>query len=525
MNRLLCGLAANPALPPELVDRLIALASAPAGPSDRTDHPADHAADHLGDVLVWHLSERTDLGPAQVAALAALDEDTPVRLVRDGHLEACDVDPAVWPLAALALLDEGRGLPEWARRFAADPDPSLRRQLASCPGLPADVEDALAADPDPEVAAELAWWTTSAPVAARLARHPHAEVRLSVADNEAVPPAALAALLTGDGLPPALSCLVCDSRETPFAHDPHCQDLDCVLPAGAACDGTHGSTVHGTRARALANPAAPPEAVAAFAEDSAVWLRRAVAEHPGLPAEVYARLAADPVPGVRASVARNPGTGPEVSRVLAADPDVEVRRAVAQHPRVPFDVLERLTPTTRLGPHPLPGIAAAGPEALAEGAASANGRVRMLVAHRPDLPPELRDRLAADRDASVAKAVAPHPGLSPERLRAMVALHGEQVHARVAANPGAPGDLLVELARHEPPVRRALREIASHPNATAESLLPCLSDAKARVRAAAHPALPAAVVVGLLDDADAEVVEAAAGNPSLPAEVMARRVP
>ncbi|MEV6680069.1 hypothetical protein AB0N09_24860 [Streptomyces erythrochromogenes] len=148
------------------------------------------------------------------------------------------------------------------------------------------------------------------------------------------------------------------------------------------------------------------------------------------------------------------------------------------------------------------------------------------MAHRHDLPPELRDRLAADPDASVAKAVAPHPGLSPERLRAMVARHGRQVLARVAANPDAPGDLLAELARHEPSARRALREIASHPNATAEALLPCVAGGgRSRVRAAAHPALPAAVVAGLLDDPKPEVVEAAAKNPSLPPAVMARRLP
>ncbi|MFJ9594319.1 hypothetical protein ACIRS3_16295 [Streptomyces virginiae] len=516
MNRILCGLAANPALPPELVDRLIALAAATPEPSAPSD-----PAGHLAEVLVWRLDERTDLGPAQVAALAARDEDTATRLARTGHLRASDVDPAVWPLAALALIDEGRGQPEWSRRFAADPDPSLRRQLASCPGLPADVEDALAADPDPEVAAELAWCATSAPALALLARHPHAEVRRAVAGNEAAPPAALAALLTGDALEPARSCLVCDSREIPFTHGPYCQDAECDLLPGAECDGTHGSTLHDTWQRALANPATPPAAVAAFAEHPSVLLRWAVAEHPGLPAHVYARLAGDPVPGIRACVARNPGTGPEVSRVLAADPESDVRRAVAHHPRTPFDVLGRLTLTTRLGPHPLPRISAATPEELAEGAASANARVRMLVAHRHDLPPELRDRLAADPDASVAKAVAPHQGLTPERLRAMVALHGQQVIARVAANPDAPGDLLTELARHEPPVRRALREIASHPNATAEALLPCLADVKARVRAAAHPALPPGIVVGLLDDPDPEVVEAAAGNPALPSAVMA----
>ncbi|MFE0577069.1 hypothetical protein [Streptomyces sp. NPDC058874] len=483
------------------------------------------SAGHLADWLVQRLSERIDLGPVQVASLAALDEDTAALLARAGHLKAADVDPAVWPLAALALLDEGCGLPAWARRFAVDPDPSLRGRLAACPGLPADVENALACDPDPEVAAELALWTRPTPVADRLARHPHAEVRRAVAANEAVSPAALAALLTGDGLPPARSCSVCDSREIPFTHDPHCPDAACELPADATCDGTHGSTVHGTWQRVLSNPAAPPEAVATFAEHSSVLLRWAVAEHPGLSAEAYAHLAGDPVPRVRAAVARNPGTGAEASRMLATDAYDDVRQSVARHPGVPLDVLAQLTGTTRLGPHPLPRICAATPEELAEAAGSTQGRVRMLVAHRHDLPPELRDRLAADPDASVAKAVAPHPGLSPERLRAMVSLHGAQVIARVAANPDAPADLLAELARHDPPVRGALREIASHPNATADALLPCLADRKWRVRAAAHPALPAAVVVGLLDDPDPAVVEAAAANPALPPAVMARRVP
>ncbi|WP_405680440.1 hypothetical protein OG859_33545 [Streptomyces sp. NBC_00048] len=48
--------------------------------------------------------------------------------------------------------------------------------------------------------------------------------------------------------------------------------------------------------------------------------------------------------------------------------------------------------------------------------------------------------------------------------------------AHVAANPDAPGALLAELARHEP-VRKTLRRIAVHPNATADALLPALADA------------------------------------------------
>ncbi|MFD9516648.1 hypothetical protein [Streptomyces sp. NPDC059979] len=522
MTSLLCGLAANPALPPELVDRLIALAVATPDPTDgRAKDLAEEPADELAEAL----ADRADLGPDQVAALAARDEGTAVQLARGGHLTAADVDPAAQPLVALALLDEGRGLPEWARRFAVGSAPRIRRRLASCPGLPREAGDRLAADPDAGVAAELALWTTSAPVAARLARHPHAEVRQAAALNEATPPTALAALLTGHGLPAARSCLVCDQREIPFTHHPYCQDTDCELPPGAECDGAHGSTVHETWRRALLNPATPPQAAVAFAEHPSVLLRWALAERTDLPPHICARLAEDPVPGVRSALARNPAIGPELIRVLAADRWDDVRRAVAYHPQVPLDVLTELAATTRLGPGPLPWITSASPEELAEPAGSAHGRVRMLVAQRHDLPAELRDALAADPDASVVKAVAPHPGLSQRQLRAMVARHGVRVLARVAANPDASGALLAELARHDPPVRRALREIATHPNATAEALLPCLADDRARVLAAAHPALPAALVVELLTDDDPQVVEAAAGNPSLPRTVMAELVP
>jgi hypothetical protein len=123
---------------------------------------------------------------------------------------ADNIDPSVWPDAALALLDQGVGRPEWARLLAADPVRERREKLAASP----DVVDTLAADPDVRVIAELALWTTP-DVAEILAAHPHAEVRRAVESNEATPPAALAALVTGEGLPAARRCLVCDREETP----------------------------------------------------------------------------------------------------------------------------------------------------------------------------------------------------------------------------------------------------------------------------------------------------------------------
>jgi hypothetical protein len=149
----------------------------------------------------------------------------------------------------------------------------------------------------------------------------------------------------------------------------------------------------------------------------------------------------------------------------------------------------------------------------------------MLLAQRRDLPAEIRDALAADLDAKVVKSIAPHPGLSETQLRAMVDQHGVRVIAKVAANPDATPALLEGLTRRDPPVRKALREIARHRNATAQALLACLADERARPIAASHPALPPQVIAELLTDTDWQVVEAAAANPSLPLAVMSALVP
>jgi hypothetical protein len=503
MNHVLCGLAANSALPCELVDRLIGIADAE---------------------LASALAGRADLSRAQAVALASRFGETAQQLVHEGKLSATDVDPVTQPDAALALLDAGVGLEEWALLLVADPDHRRREKLTGCRGLPADVVERLASDPDVRVVAELALWATPE-VAAGLASHPHAEVRRAVADNEATPPAVLAALLTGEGVPPVTRCLVCDREETPFVHDSQCQRVGCDLLPGASCDGSHESTLHDTWQAALRNPAAPADAVVPFADHPSVLLRWALADRPDLPSTVYARLAVDAIPGIRADLAENPAIDDGVIRVLAGDRGHDVQRKLAHNPRVPLDVLIRLAGVAKIGATLLPRIAAASPVEVEQLAESPNAAVRMLLARRRDLPPGFRDALAADPDAKVVKAVASHPGLSEARLRAMVERHGNRVIAAVAANPDATAALLKELTRREPSVRKVFREVARHRNATAPALLACLVDDRARPVAAGHPALPPQAVAELLTDADWEVVEAAAANPALPVAVMAELVP
>ncbi|MFG1665177.1 hypothetical protein [Streptomyces sp. Y7] len=503
MNPVLCGLAANPSLPPELLDRLIVIADTE---------------------LSGELAARTDLTPAQVITLAARGEEIAVQLAYAGLLTADAIDLATQPYAALALLDEGTGRQEWTRLLAAHPTTRCREKLAACPDLPRDVVQTLAADEDIQVVAELALWT-GPDTASKLARHPHAEVRRAVAANESTPPDVLEMLIAGAGLTPPRRCLVCDVEETPFVHEPFCPRPHCDLPAGAACDGSHQSTVHEIQRMALLNPATPVDAVVHFADHPSMLLRSALAARPDLPASVSARLAEDPLPGVRADLAENPAIDDTLIRTLATDRGHDVQRGLAHNPNVPLEVLADLAHATKIGPTLVPRIAAASPEETAQLAASPDPAVRMLVAQRRDLPAALRDTLAADPDAKVAKSIAPHPGLSDTHLRAMVDRHKVQVIAKVAANPDASPALLEELTRHQPPVRRVFREVARHPHATATALLTCLTDQRARPLAAAHPNLPPTVITELLTDADDHVAEAAAANASLPAAVMAKLVP
>ncbi|KUL39031.1 hypothetical protein [Actinoplanes awajinensis] len=511
MDDLLVALAGNTALPPALVDRLIGLAD---------------------EELARDLAYRSDLTPAQVRVLATRFEGAAIVLAREGRLSAEDFSgngpgtagetAATWTYVELALLDEGRGRPEWARRLTAEPSSEIRQELAACPGLPADVVAALAADPDPEVVAELALHTTDPELLGRLAAHRHAEVRVMVAVNRATPPASLAALVANE--PPPEACLVCEREPIPFVHDPHCLRTDCTLPPGAACDGSHESTIHRIRRQAVDNLATPVSALVRFAEDPSTFLRWAFAARPDLPVEAAERLADDPISGVRGDLAENPALPVALLRRMAGDQTHEVRRRLAHNPAVPLDVLAELAGTTRIGPTLLPRVATATDEELRQLAASANPEVRMLLAVRRDLPADVRDGLAGDPDAKVVAAVAGHPGLSAARLAAMVAAHGVRVIGRVAANPDATADLLLDLARREPRVPKALREIARHPHADAAALEHCLADTQARPIAAGHPALPPDRVAALLTDADPQVAESAAGNPSLPVAEMARLI-
>ncbi|MCX5395956.1 hypothetical protein OHA55_02980 [Streptomyces sp. NBC_00102] len=513
MHHLLLGLAVNPSLPSHLIDRFLAY--------------EDVCLEPLDCELAQTLGDRSDLSREQAKRLVSAHEDCATVSMSPAVrvLTEADVDPVRWPLVALALLEEGAGNPSWARHLAEVPEYRLRESLAALPGLPDDVTGTLAADPDVRVVAELALWTTSTTTATRLARHPHAEVRGALALNPLTPPPVLAALITGEGLPPVRHCPVCDQEPVPYTRASGSERPGCEPRSGAACDGSHRSTLHELLVRVLENRATPTGAALAFADDGRESVRRALATRHDLPATAYELLARDPSHLVRYELAGNPAICEAAVRVLAVDLSPEVRRTVAHHPRLPLDVLTALTGTVRTGPVLLPRIAEAPPAEIALLAASPDPAVRALVAERHDLPEAIRDRLAADPDAKVAKAVAPHPGLPEAALRAMTTRFGAQVAGRVAENPDAPPAFLEELALRTPPVRKVLRAVAARPDATPASLVACLADSRVRITAARHPSLPPDVLTGLLDHADHDLASAAAANPALPVGEMTRLLP
>jgi hypothetical protein len=346
----------------------------------------------------------------------------------------------------------------------------------------------------------------TAPLAARLARHPHTGVRRSLASNPATSAGVLADLARDGGRPPALACPGCDGT------DP--------VPHWWSCAGSHESAVADIQGAAAANPATPAAALLPLAEHPAAPIRWALAARDGLPQDVYARLATDDLPGVRSTVAENPAVDAELLRRMATDRSHDVQRRLLHNPSVPLDVLTALAATTRTGPALLPRVAAADPDELRRLATARDPAVRMLAAHHPDLPDDLVDALAADPDAKVLGSIAPNPRVSRVRLYAMLAAHGTRVAGTLARNPACPADLLLRLATLRPAAKLALREIARRPDAPAAALTACLTDAHARRIAAAHPALEPSTLLALLDDPDEQVAAAAAENPALPLDVM-----
>ncbi|MFB7945734.1 hypothetical protein ACFC6L_12515 [Kitasatospora phosalacinea] len=464
---LLAGLAENPALPADLVDRLVA---------------ARHRAHEL--------AKRPDLTEAQLDALIAHDAHA-VALSR--HLPkpvrrrlAAHPDPSVrTALVISAAPDED---PDLFERFATDPAPKVRKQLAQSDRTPTDLRAGLAHDPDPDVRAALAqWWTTAPePVRRTLLTDPEGSVRAAACATyfrrlpHPVPPADLVPALLADPLTRAGAAAHCDPATT---------DLERL------------------------------------ATDPDPDVRRALATHPGLPAALRGRLAADPLARIRLVVLARPDT-PAAERAALHDSitgpfeppgeDVDEETAfelemdhigvgielwMLQLPWVTADPLPHLD-----SPHPV---------------------FRRAAAASPDLPAEARARLLADPDNEVALAAAAG---SPDPIDPVTAERLDREHRPVKRMRWRPADaypLPVETLRRlaDDPAPRMRLLAPRDPDLPADLLERLAGDPEERVRraAASHPALTPALLRALLDDPSPSVQRAAA-NPALPADEIRARL-
>ncbi|MFF5486566.1 hypothetical protein [Streptomyces virginiae] len=443
MNHLLCGLAANPALPPELVDRLLTLALREA----RADPESQFADD-----LLHGLADRADLRHDQILELAAHSDTMARHLAYGGTLDAADVDPGSMPNAAVALLDERRGNLAWARFLATHPDAQIRWKLASCPGLPQDAVDLLAADPDEEVVRELALWTDS-PVTARLALHPDPEVRLSVSANLSTPLEAVLALAEDPELPLKWAL----SERT---------DLPQALYARLVAESHPGLRIAFAR-----NPGIGQELIRVLAADPEIEVRRAVAEHPYVPLDLLSELvvgdraawnalpriaAATPAEltelagsrhaAVRMLVAQRRDLPPHLREALAVDADASVVRAIAPHPGLSEESLRAMV--ARHGVQVLAAVAA-NPDA-------SGPLLEYLTQHRPGVRRVLKEvaehphatgpaLLACLADRTSRPRAAAHPALPPEAITELLSDEDHQVAEAAAGNPSLPRTVMVEL--------------------------------------------------------------------------------
>ncbi|MFD8817843.1 hypothetical protein ACFV23_41755 [Streptomyces sp. NPDC059627] len=467
LDKVVEGLAGNPALPPELLRRLLAYRGG------------------FGSV-----AKRPDLTEEMIAGIIAADDD---RLMHSLALNpglphafrmrlAEHPDPAVRAALVVAAEDAPRELFE---RLLHDPDLRVREILAKSDHVPADLRARLAADPEPEIRATLAQWWTRAPEPVRrlLLTDPEAAVRAGACATyyrrlpHPVPPADLLPALLADPITRAGAVRHC----TP--------DADTARRLAADPD-------DGVRQELAEHPDLPPPLRDVLAEDPSLRVRFRIFARQDTPeptrAAIHAQIlsdapladwltdpqtldddalerqlmnkltrlelsalrlpwvTADPLPYVaspyacfRASAAQSGRLpAPDVTRLLN-DEESSVRTAMALHARDRIDpaTAERIDRSYRPGKKtrwrpadefPLPA------DVLRRLATDDDPRMRQLAPRDPDLPVELVRRLAGDPDQRVRRAIATHPRLPTGDLTQLLADSSESVAAAAAGHPGLP---------------------------------------------------------------------------------------
>ncbi|WP_406424107.1 hypothetical protein OH809_03510 [Streptomyces sp. NBC_00873] len=467
LDKVVEGLAGNPAMPSELVRHLLAYRKGLGRVTKRPDLSDDMIAEIIAAEDHW-LTHSLALNRSLPHAFRMMLAEHP--------------DPAIRRAVAIAADDAPRELFE---RLLDDADPQVREHLAESGHVPADLRARLAADPEPKVRATLAQWWTQAPEPVRrllltdpddsvragacatyyrriphpvppadlvpalladpvtragavrhctldtdtarwLADDPDEEVRRELAEHRDLPPALRDKLAADSNPRVTLRVFARQDTPEPTRAAIHAQILSDVPPLDWLAnhqvldDDALEREIMGEIARAELRALGLPWVTAdplPYVDSPYVCFRASAAMADDLPAPVVARLLDDEESSVRTTMALHardqidPATAERIDRSYR--PDKMVRWRPADDFPLPADVLRRL-------------------------ATDPDPRMRQLAPRDPDLPVESLRRLAADPDHTVRRAIATHPRLPAEDLTRLLADSSESVASAAASNPNLP---------------------------------------------------------------------------------------
>ncbi|MFI6523745.1 hypothetical protein [Streptomyces uncialis] len=470
LDKVIDGLAVNPALPASMVRRLFAWRRSMGKVAKRPDLTEDMIAEivAIDDRWLLHSLALNDRLPDLFRIRLAAHRDGAVRA-------ALVVHAATAPREVLEQLIN-------------DTDPRVREYLAQGQHTPSDLRSRLAADPDSAIRAALAKHWPQAPEAVRriLLTDPEAKVRAAACSTyyarlpHPIPPSDLLPALLADPV----------TRAGAVIHA--VLDADTIQRLAADPDSE-------VRAELARHPDLPPLAREALAVDPALDVRVKVFARPDTPEDVRAQIhasvhelsrsAADPGPDADDETVlhwfQNKFASTEL-RILrlpwvTADPlphidspYVSFRVSAAASKALPASAVARLLDDdeemvrltmAHTAPH-LVDLATAEsierryrprrdkftfwwdtkevltfpPTSLRRFATDPEPRLRSFAPRDPDLPPELAEKLAADPEDRVRCAVAPHRNLPLQALLRLLADSSERVAEAAGASPFLPGE-------------------------------------------------------------------------------------
>ncbi|GHH41471.1 hypothetical protein [Lentzea cavernae] len=444
------GLALNPALPEDLIRRLIAHRAAPRELGTRPDLTPGLIDEMIttGRRPVLRSLAANDGLPGAVRLRLAAHPDVSVRAGlamsrgQDVSAEAfelllTDAEPVVREFLAgndavpgdlrarlaedpsaqvrAALGSRWPAAPEHVRRaLLTDADDSVREAACSAhhPAPPPDLVPALLADPVTR-AGVVRHLTLDASTALRLSQDPDADVRVEVARHPRLPPALRDAL--GADANPRVRVGVFGRQDTP-------EPLRAAIHAHVSAAPLDVDEEQFERAVAAGE-------LQMLRLD---WVRADPVRHAGSPYACFrASVASSTVP-----------LPPEVVARLLADDEIEVRWAMAKSAPHLADV-ERMDrefdpADTNYAPWRPADMWTFPASVLRRFATDPDPRMRCLAPRDPDLPAGIAARLAADPDAAVRHAVAGHPNLPEQALIALLDDPDERTVRAAAGSPRLP---------------------------------------------------------------------------------------